>query len=300
MSSSTALKRSAATALKRVELSRPVRLAVELGVIRSQDDVFDYGCGHGHDVAFLQELGHSASGWDPNHLPDGELRASAVVNLGYVLNVIEDHRDRESALLRAWGLARRALVVAVRTTDEAQFVANGSAHADGFLTGADTFQRFYSQSEARSFIDDVLGISAVPLAPACSLPSNTKWTNRSGWRTVQYYACVSGGFAELWSRARRCATGLTRSTGTSSGRSRSSLPNGGAYRGTVKRIGSVRSSKLWDPYPGRSRCSDTSPKSLGGKRRRTTARMNSESDSLWRDSGNDPDLAPCRTVCRVM
>lgn len=141
-----------------------MRLALESGVIRPEDDVFDYGCGHGHDIAFLQELGHEASGWDPNHLPDGGLQASAVVNLGYVLNVIEDHREREATLKRAWSLARRALVVAVRTTDETQFVANGSAHADGLLTGADTFQRFFGQAEARSLIDDVLAVNSVPLA----------------------------------------------------------------------------------------------------------------------------------------
>lgn len=150
--------------MKRVELSRPLRLALESGVIRPDDDVFDFGCGHGHDIGFLQELGHTASGWDPNHLPQGELRASAVVNLGYVLNVIEDPREREATLKRAWHLARRALVVAVRTNNETQFIANGSEYADGVLTGAETFQRFFGQAEARLFIDDVLDTSAIPLA----------------------------------------------------------------------------------------------------------------------------------------
>lgn len=164
MSSTTALERAGTTAIKRVELSRPVRLALESGVIRPDDDVFDYGCGHGQDIEFLTELGHEASGWDPNHRPDVDLRGAAVVNLGYVLNVIEDPSARESALKSAWILAHRAIIVAVRTSNEKQFIASSSTHADGVLTGADTFQRFYGQAEARSYVDNILGVSVVPLA----------------------------------------------------------------------------------------------------------------------------------------
>ena len=156
--------RAGATAIKRVEMSRPVRLGLEHGIIRPADDVFDYGCGHGHDVEFLAELGHEAHGWDPNHRPHTELRSAAVVHLGYVLNVIEDSYERSHALKEAWQLANRALIVAVRTTHEAKFVANSTEHADGLLTSADTFQKFYGQAEARAYIDDVLGIQSVPLA----------------------------------------------------------------------------------------------------------------------------------------
>lgn len=156
--------RTGATALKRVEMSRPVRLALEHGIIRPGDDIFDYGCGHGHDVDFLIELGHEAHGWDPNHRPNGELRTAAIVHLGYVLNVIDDALERSRALKEAWRLAERALIVAVRTTYEAKFIANRVEHADGILTSTDTFQKFYSQAEARAYIDEVLGIQAIPLA----------------------------------------------------------------------------------------------------------------------------------------
>jgi DNA phosphorothioation-associated putative methyltransferase len=156
--------RAGATAIKRVEMSRPVRLGLEHGVIRHGDDVFDYGCGHGHDVQFLAELGHEAHGWDPSHRPDAELRIAAVVNLGYVLNVIEDPAERAYTLKDAWRLATRALVIAVRTSDETKFITNGTEHADGLLTGADTFQKLYDQAEARAYIDDVLDVRTIPLA----------------------------------------------------------------------------------------------------------------------------------------
>lgn len=159
------VERSGATALRRVELSRPIRLALEHGVIRPGDGVFDYGCGHGHDIEFLAELGHPADGWDPHHRPRVELRAAAVANLGYVLNVIADPAGRLFALREAWRLATRALVVAVRTSDEAKFILHPSEHSDGVLTGIETFQKLYGQAEARAFIDEILDVESIPLAP---------------------------------------------------------------------------------------------------------------------------------------
>jgi DNA phosphorothioation-associated putative methyltransferase len=164
-STTSALQRAGATAIKRVELSRPLRLALEAGVIRLGDDVFDYGCGHGTDIDFLSALGHKADGWDPNHRPDVTPQRAAVVNLGYVLNVIEDPRERAHALKQAWQLSTRALIIAVRTADEARFVANGTSHADGVVTGANTFQKFFTQAEARSYIDELLAVQSVPIGP---------------------------------------------------------------------------------------------------------------------------------------
>jgi DNA phosphorothioation-associated putative methyltransferase len=161
----TPLERAGATAMKRVELSRPIRLALETGVIRPVDGVFDYGCGHGQDIEFLQELGHDATGWDPNHRPDASRQRAPIVNLGYVLNVIEDPGERASALKEAWTLAERAVVVAVRTVDETRFVSSATDHVDGVLTGADTFQRFFRQAEARSYIDEITGSQSIPLGP---------------------------------------------------------------------------------------------------------------------------------------
>jgi DNA phosphorothioation-associated putative methyltransferase len=149
--------------MKRVELSRPIRLALETGVIRPADGVFDYGCGHGQDIEFLRELGHDATGWDPNHQPGAARQRAPIVNLGYVLNVIEDPSERASALKEAWSLAERAVVVAVRTVDETRFVSSATDHVDGVLTGADTFQRFFRQAEARSYIDEITGSQSIPL-----------------------------------------------------------------------------------------------------------------------------------------
>ena len=68
--------------------------------------VFDYGCGRGDDLRHLRQLGYEADGWDPAHRPNTERRPADIVNLGYVVNVIENQSERATALRSAWELAR--------------------------------------------------------------------------------------------------------------------------------------------------------------------------------------------------
>lgn len=154
------------TALTRSELSRPVRLAVEDAVISSEVTVLDYGCGHGGDVTRLRDRGIDCVGWDPNHRVHGERRRSDVVNLGYVVNVIEHAGERDEALRAAWALAEQTLIVAARLkSDLGDADEPGSAFADGRLTRLQTFQKFYEQQELREWIDGALGVPPVAVAP---------------------------------------------------------------------------------------------------------------------------------------
>jgi hypothetical protein len=50
------------TAISRGALSRPLRLAVESGLIHPQSTVFDYGCGRGDDVQALRAHGIQSQG----------------------------------------------------------------------------------------------------------------------------------------------------------------------------------------------------------------------------------------------
>src|SRR5262245_28960291 len=102
------------TAIFRSGLSRPVSLAVEDGIVPLGAAFFDFGCARGGDIASLQAIGVEASGWDPVHSPLTSKHAADVVNLGYVVNVIETAREREEVLKEAWGLTRRLLIVAAR------------------------------------------------------------------------------------------------------------------------------------------------------------------------------------------
>jgi hypothetical protein len=105
-------------AIARVTASKPVRLAVEAGLFPPDTTYFDYGCGHGADIEYIQRLDHTSSGWDPHYRPDTEPVTADVVNLGYVINVIEDTAERREALINAWGLAQKVLIVAAQVLIE--------------------------------------------------------------------------------------------------------------------------------------------------------------------------------------
>ena len=63
------------------------------------------------DVEALQSLGYTASGWDPAFRPNEAKAESEVVDLGYVLNVIENPEERIRVLRDAFQLARRLMIV---------------------------------------------------------------------------------------------------------------------------------------------------------------------------------------------
>ena len=152
------------TALNRTELSRPVRLALEDGLITQETAVFDYGCGKGNDLRLLRSRDIRCNGWDPAYHPHNERTPADVVNLGYVINVIEDPEERAIALRNAWTLTQKVLVASARLTVEAP-LANQTPYEDGCLTRLGTFQKYYEQRELREWIDHVLGVSSVPVAP---------------------------------------------------------------------------------------------------------------------------------------
>lgn len=127
--------------------------------------LFDYGCGRGDDLRHLAMLGFDASGWDPVHRPDHDCRSASVVNIGYVVNVIENPAERQEALRRAWALAAQVLVVSARLTLEARALRESTNYEDGCLTSRGTFQKFFEQQELRQWIDRTLEASAVPAAP---------------------------------------------------------------------------------------------------------------------------------------
>lgn len=152
------------TAISRPSLSRPMRLVLESRLIDASMSVFDYGCGLGGDVAQLASLGFRATGWDPMHRPETQRSPTDVVNLGYVVNVIEDPEERSEVLRSAWRLAEKVLVVSARLhaeTNTDRFEACG----DGCVTGRGTFQKLYRQLELRDWIDGVVGERSLPLAP---------------------------------------------------------------------------------------------------------------------------------------
>ena len=97
------------------------------------------------------------------HKPDGKRHSVDVVNLGYVLNVIERATERAETIRSAWKLANQLLIISARLTFEAR--GHLTPFSDGFITGSSTFQKFYEQQELRDWIDATLGETSVAVAP---------------------------------------------------------------------------------------------------------------------------------------
>ena len=152
------------TAIKRDKLSAPMKALWNLGFFDKPYSTLDYGCGHADDVSILQEKNITIKGWDPHFFPSTKVETADIVNLGYVLNVIEDISERSSVLKKAFSLANRVLSIAVMLNGQGQY-ENPKPYKDGFLTKRNTFQKYYTQAEFKEFVEEELGIEAISIAP---------------------------------------------------------------------------------------------------------------------------------------
>lgn len=151
------------TALSRSGLSAPMQALARHGLLDKQYTYFDYGCGRGDDLKALRENGVTACGWDPHFAPGEPKLAGDIVNLGFVVNVIEDFDERVDALRSAFSLARQLLVVS--TMLYAGSLPLGRPFRDGYVTQRNTFQKYFTQSELKEFVEAVLDTEAIPVAP---------------------------------------------------------------------------------------------------------------------------------------
>lgn len=152
------------TAIKRASFSLPVKCMLRDGLLNKSKTLFDYGCGHGRDLDFLQDMEIDCNGWDPTFRPETELQRADIVNLSYVINVIEDINERTETLRKAWDLCDGMLAVAAQV----EFAApdkEQESYADGVLTSRQTFQKYYNQHELREYLEAELGTDAISAAP---------------------------------------------------------------------------------------------------------------------------------------
>lgn len=151
------------TALTRYNFSAPVQTLARFGFFSRGWTFFDYGCGKGDDVRGLRENGVAADGWDPYFAHDVSKKPADIVNLGFVINVIEDVLERKEALRQAFRLATRVLSVSVMLYSSAN--PTRRVFGDGYLSDRGTFQKYFTQAELKEFIDDTLGEESVLVAP---------------------------------------------------------------------------------------------------------------------------------------
>lgn len=157
------------TAISRSSLSLPAKILFTGGIANEKDSYFDYGCGRGDDIKFLRELGVQASGWDPYFASDKKLlERHDVVNLGFVLNVIENPIERIEVLKNAFKLANKCLCVAVMLHSQ-NSSTNAIPYKDGHITSINTFQKFYDQQELESLLNNTLNTPLIAGAPGVFL-----------------------------------------------------------------------------------------------------------------------------------
>lgn len=155
------------TALARSNFSAPVQALSRHGLIHEEATFFDYGCGRGDDVRGLLANGIDASGWDPHYAPEAEKRIADVVNIGFVINVIENLNERVEALQGAYSHTRGVLSVAAMLSSQAQ--PDGRVFGDGYLSSRNTFQKYFTQAQLRDFIEHTLDESAIAAGPGVFL-----------------------------------------------------------------------------------------------------------------------------------
>ena len=156
------------TAIDRDRLSAPMQYLARHGYLNGDYSILDYGCGKGHDLLELEAHGVDAAGWDPELRPDGPRRVSDVVNVGFVINVIENRAERIAVLKQAFELTKRVLAIAVMIGGEGT-IQKFRPYKDGVITSRNTFQKYFSQSELRSFIETSLAQQALAVAPGIFL-----------------------------------------------------------------------------------------------------------------------------------
>ena len=151
------------TALSRSNFSAPVQALSRHGLIRFGVTFFDYGCGRGDDVRGLLANNIDATGWDPHFAADAGKRTADVVNIGFVINVIENMGERVEALRGAYFHTKGVLAVAAMLSSHA--VPDGRPYNDGYMTSRKTFQKYFTQAQLRDFIEHTLEENAIASGP---------------------------------------------------------------------------------------------------------------------------------------
>ena len=148
------------TAINRDRLSAPFQKLARYGYLNGEHTILDYGCGLQDDLRELEAHGLNINGWDPNHYPGGNRVKSDIVNLGFVLNVIEDIEERTQTLKAAFNFTNKLLVVSVMLAGAAK-TEQFKPYKDGVITKLNTFQKYYNQSQIRDYIEQTLKVTTV-------------------------------------------------------------------------------------------------------------------------------------------
>jgi DNA phosphorothioation-associated putative methyltransferase len=139
-------------AQKRHKLSSPITAAIGAGILTRGDTLLDYGTGRGDVPRILNDTGYYASGFDPYYFPNNAIAPADIVNLSFVLAVIECPKERDQVLKTAWSLTQKHLIVSAQV----QHSRGEEVWGDGFKTRWQTFCRYWTSPEFKKYIQATL------------------------------------------------------------------------------------------------------------------------------------------------
>jgi len=148
------------TAINRHQLSQPMQALARHNYLSGAYSVLDYGCGKGDDIRELEAHKINVIGYDPVHRSDTKLSKKDIINLGFVLNVIEERTERAETLKKAFSYSKKLLIVSVMIAGQ-NHINQFKPYKDGIITSRNTFQKYYSQGEIRYYLEKILGQSAI-------------------------------------------------------------------------------------------------------------------------------------------
>jgi len=111
------------TAKERNKLSFPMNWLKKNGVLKGE--ILDYGCGHGSDVKFLNDLKYNVIGYDNHYFDEFPTKQFDTITCIYVLNVLEPI-DQSKVLMSISQL--------LKPKGKAYFVVRRDIKNDGFRT----------------------------------------------------------------------------------------------------------------------------------------------------------------------
>jgi DNA phosphorothioation-associated putative methyltransferase len=161
------------TAMRRQHLSLPMQAIQKYGYLNGNYTIFDYGCGRGDDLRALKSLEIDADGWDPHFQPSAPKLQADIVNLGFVINVIESREERDDTLRSAFNLARKFAVISALIGNP-EYSGDTQVHCDGVLTTIGTFQKYYLPDELENYVRGTLGVPVMSIAQGIILAFRTE------------------------------------------------------------------------------------------------------------------------------
>ena len=150
------------TAIKRKNISAPLRYLLENNYITKSDTILDYGCGHGFDLNHLKYSGYNTIGYDKfietySSSNYNENKYSSILCF-YVLNTIDSEEERIDVLKSLSNLVENKgkIYLAVRSEDEFKSIKNHNFtyYKDGVITTKNTFQKYFSKENLHNLIQD--------------------------------------------------------------------------------------------------------------------------------------------------